>query len=409
MTFLGYCSYNNNSSAKPAGKSRVLGESRMHATTNFTPMLTTVRGYGCYDNNSSAKPGKRSVLGESRMHATTNFTPMLTTVSRQRHTNFKPLTQKTTNTAAKSNNEQYRQPILSVRSPQLSLREDSFSPSADVFLSINNNLRHHHHRKKVANPHQPQVVPRSSAIPQSGTRGKRSFDERFKDLMTYRDEFGNCNVSRNPQDKRYKSLGSWCGHIRHSYQRIQKGLIPSIKLTDENIQRLNDVDFKWNLLSENIKSFDDHCETLIEFKTRFGHCDVPSRLLCAEEYKSLGSWCTHMRHSYKCFQTGKYSSYAYKLTNEKIQRLEGIGLKLSKCDNARRTFDDHFDDLLKFRAKFGHCNVPSISKHKSLYQWTITMQYSYQCIKRGKVPQRKLSQKNIQRLEGIGFVWNGRL
>jgi hypothetical protein len=49
-----------------------------------------------------------------------------------------------------------------------------------------------------------------------------------------------------------------------------------------------------------------------------------------------------------------------------MKRLENAGFEWKLL----KTFDDRFNDLVAFKAKFGHCNVPSTksnnNKHSSL-------------------------------------------
>jgi hypothetical protein len=73
---------------------------------------------------------------------------------------------------------------------------------------------------------------------------KENFDKRFSDLMSFKAKYGHCNVSRHGEDP---SLGSWCSLLRVSYKRIQNNQKPDMKLSDEHIQRLNDVGFKRSL------------------------------------------------------------------------------------------------------------------------------------------------------------------
>ena len=63
--------------------------------------------------------------------------------------------------------------------------------------------------------------------------------------MAFKAKYGHCNV---PQQGADASLGQWCSQLRVSYKKIQNNQKPTkMKLSDEQIQRLNDVDFKWSL------------------------------------------------------------------------------------------------------------------------------------------------------------------
>jgi hypothetical protein len=129
----------------------------------------------------------------------------------------------------------------------------------------------------------------------------KTFDERFKDLMAFKAEFGHCNVPRtNSRNNKHLSLGCWCRHIRQSYKAIKKGGKPSNKLSKADIQRLENAGFEWNLC----KKFDDRFNDLMAFKAEFGHCNVPAIRSRNNEHLSLGCWCNYMRRSYKAIKKG---------------------------------------------------------------------------------------------------------
>ena len=66
----------------------------------------------------------------------------------------------------------------------------------------------------------------------------------YDDLMSFKAKYGHCDVSQNGD---YIFLGKWCGEMRVSYKKIQNNQKPNMKLSDEQIQRLNDAGFKWSL------------------------------------------------------------------------------------------------------------------------------------------------------------------
>jgi len=77
----------------------------------------------------------------------------------------------------------------------------------------------------------------------------------------------------------------------------------------------------------------------------------------------------------------------------------------------QKTFDERFKELMAFKAKFGHCNVPctksSNNKHLSLGIWCSNVRMSYKSIKEGTTTRNnKLSKADMKRLENAGFEWN---
>jgi hypothetical protein len=71
------------------------------------------------------------------------------------------------------------------------------------------------------------------------------FDERLKDLMAFKAEFGHCNVPQTrSRNNRHYSLGKWCNNMRMSYKSIKEGRSPSHKLSKANIKRLENAEFE---------------------------------------------------------------------------------------------------------------------------------------------------------------------
>ena len=162
------------------------------------------------------------------------------------------------------------------------------------------------------------------AIQQKSGRNKRkrtapqqSFDDRFNHLMTFKAKYGHCDVSCIGDNA---FLGQWCSVVRGSYKKMQNYQKPKIKLSDEQIQRLNDAGFKWSL--QKAKSgFDERFNDLMAFKAKYGHCDVSQR----GENASLGQWCSKLRSSYKKMENKKKPHT--KISDEQIQRLNDAGFK----------------------------------------------------------------------------------
>jgi len=231
----------------------------------------------------------------------------------------------------------------------------------------------------------------------SGNKRKRqatnqSFDDRFNDLMAFKAKYGHCDVPYRGEDS---SLGQWCSQLRASYKKIQNKQKPKIKLSDEQIQRLNDAGFKW---SQKVRSgFDEHFSDLMVFKAKYAHCDVSRG-----EDASLGRWCSQLRASYKKIQNKQKPKI--KLSDEQIQRLNDAGFKWSH--KVRSGFDEHFSDLMVFKAKYSHCNVSRTGENTSLGKWCSQLRGSYKKMQNNQKPKRKLSDEQIQRLKDAGFKWS---
>ena len=71
---------------------------------------------------------------------------------------------------------------------------------------------------------------------------RRLVSQRFNDLMAFKAKYGHCNVSQLSENA---SLGQWCSELRVSYKKIQNNQKPRTKLSDAQIQWLNDAGFMW--------------------------------------------------------------------------------------------------------------------------------------------------------------------
>jgi hypothetical protein len=226
----------------------------------------------------------------------------------------------------------------------------------------------------------------------------KTFDERFNDLMAFKTKYGHCDVSDTGEDA---SLCRWCSVVRGSYKKIQNNQKPITKLSDEQIQRLSDAGFKWCGQKRDftsMKTFDERYNDLMAFKTKYGHCDVSS----TGEDASLCRWCIIVRGSYKKIQNNQKP--ITKISDEQIQRLSDAGFNWS-LRKVGSGFDKNFNDLMSFKAKYGHCKVSQRGEDASLGQWCNIVRGSYKKMQNNQKPRTKLSDEQIQRLSDAGFKW----
>jgi hypothetical protein len=233
----------------------------------------------------------------------------------------------------------------------------------------------------------------------------KSFDERFKDLMSFKEEFGHCNAPcTRTRNNKHTSLGNWCTNVRRSYKTIKEGGMPrNYKLSKANMKRLENAGFELNLC----KTFDERFKELKAFKAEFGHCNVPKTRSSNNTHTSLGQWCSDIRLAYKTIKEGGMPRN-YKLSKANMKRLENAGFEWNRCK--KYTFDERFKDLMAFKAKFGHCNVPqrksNINKLYSLGNWCSNVRLSYRAIQEGRGKLGcKISKADMKRLEKAGFEW----
>jgi hypothetical protein len=71
------------------------------------------------------------------------------------------------------------------------------------------------------------------------------FEQRYHALEAFKSKFGRCNVSRKYSAD--PSLGGWRNAMRCAYKKIQQGQTPKRNLTQDEIERLEVIGFKWKL------------------------------------------------------------------------------------------------------------------------------------------------------------------
>ena len=236
---------------------------------------------------------------------------------------------------------------------------------------------------------------RSNKDGRADSRQIYSFNDRCKQLLRFKEEFGHCNIPFNQE------LGVWCTNLRCAYHRIKKGLKTDRNLPQDRIDRLEKMGFQWKGIDHDVE-FEKRCRELVAFKEEFGHCNVTKNYVAKP---SLGTWCSHARTAYNNVQKGKKSDY--NLSKERIDRLEEIGFQWKAID-----YDEGFEkrlfELKTFKEEFGHCNVPQrYVENTSLGEWCTTIRGAYKKIQNGLTPGCNLSQERIHKLEEIGFQWNG--
>ena len=221
-----------------------------------------------------------------------------------------------------------------------------------------------------------------------------SWDERLTELKQYKRVNGHCRVPGKYTAN--QQLANWVAWQRHEYK---KG-----KLLPEQIKSMNGIGFEWVLVKHTVRvSWDVRFDQLVEYKDKYGHCNIST---LDGDNKQLGQWVHTQRTTYN----------KGKLPDEKINRLEGIGFSWAGgVSRGRRVlgrgkpsvgWDERFKELVQFKDKNRHCNVPR--KYPKLGSWVKDQRQLYK--------KNKLLPDQIKLLKGIGFSlspdedkWNERL
>jgi len=196
----------------------------------------------------------------------------------------------------------------------------------------------------------------------------KAWEEIFAALQRFRRKHGHTNVSQH--DPINRALGHWI--TRQRVARKEKRLSP------DKIQRLERIGLEWSAIDA---AWDRHYSALRKFHARYGHCNIPNNRHDPDPV--LGQWISIQRRAHK---NGK-------LRTARVRALERLGIQWTPLDAA---WEKKFQELVEFKTREGHCNVPS--KFKRLGNWLVNQR---QLKRRGK-----LAAQRIKRLNEIGVVWN---
>lgn len=233
----------------------------------------------------------------------------------------------------------------------------------------------------------------------------KQFDEYFADLLEYKQKHGDADVPTNyPEDL---SLGHWVNRIRQSYRVILEGMKPYNPLSDEQIQKLTSIGFKFTVRGHQakFKSFEERMVELREYVQQCGDVNVPKN---NKDNMQLARWCDKIRIAYRSMKSGEKTSKRYELTDAQIAELEAIGFQwvIPTVRSRAVPFEERIKSLLEFKSTHGHCDVPANFKEENgLGHWCNNIRVAYKNLQVGKQGTYKLTKPQISKLDEIGFNW----
>ena len=196
-------------------------------------------------------------------------------------------------------------------------------------------------------------------------------------LTTFHRRFGHCLVpatwARTPR------LSDWVERQRHLKQH---GLLRA-----DRWRRLRALGLAWKTGPSLDPRWERSLKKLLEFRRRFGHCQVPSGW--AEDV-NLGRWVVKTR--------GLHT--AGRLSSEKVRRLNAAGFVWDARGTRQRAHDEVWTGWLaklhSFHKRHGHWRVPTDQRRwHRLRVWMDNQRISY--------PRGWLSAERIRLLKGIKF------
>jgi len=222
----------------------------------------------------------------------------------------------------------------------------------------------------------------------------KSWEEFFAELEQYKLKFG--EVNQITQKKRQR-LREWCEEQRVQAARRKWGKYSQI--TDDQIERLSQLGFKWDTVDSPSKGWDDYYgELLIHFlNTR--SWSIPNNL------GNLGQWIDQQRTEYKKFLRGVPSL----LTSGQIKKLDSVHFPwLTNRDSKlpSKSWEEMFGELLADKVKHGR-NRSNDSKNVELYNWKVRQRQDRMNIEKKYKKRSAVFEERIRKLDEVGFDWNG--
>ena len=217
---------------------------------------------------------------------------------------------------------------------------------------------------------------------------KRTADEcRWEDgftaLQQYKAQHGHCNVPSQPEEN--PTLAAWIS--------VQRARMKAGSLTEQQIQRLNELGFIWDLHEFKWRRMYDE---LTAYKLKNGHCWIP--ISCPKNPR-LASWVSAQRNAIK--EGG--------LSKERISLLDAIGFIWRKDSSSPteigfvgslhdQKWQQMFDELVKYKQQYGNCDIPmNWPTSPRLAGWVSSQRTAK---KTGKLPAYR-----FQLLDELGFIW----
>lgn len=223
-------------------------------------------------------------------------------------------------------------------------------------------------------------------------RSGKNWYKRYQELAEFKKKIGHCNVKRSDN----KILGKWVANQRFHYKLKRDG--KQSNLSDARINALENLGIEWNVKLKDDRLWDDRYYELVAFKEENGHCNVPQRY---KDNLSLAEWVVNQRYQFKKINYGN-NSY---LTPERIEALDKLGFEWSPGHKFRKLWPTRFDELVEFKKKHGHCNVPyTYEPNTALGLWVVYQRHQYR--RRYENKTSYITPERIEALNEIGFEWN---
>jgi hypothetical protein len=223
-------------------------------------------------------------------------------------------------------------------------------------------------------------------------RPTKKWEGFFKKLKEYRnEEDGTLDCVRAGIED--DTLHKWIVTQNQEYKAFREGRTTNNTMFDEKITRLQSIGFVFDVEGKaNRRTIHKTwMENLGKLKQYIDEHDGSTEIE-GEENAKIKPWLLDQRYEWRKLQRGKPSM----MTLEKIARLNEIGVEFEKV----RLWDEQMVQLLAFKEKHGHVNVPSIEG--DLGKWINAMRRQCKALLEGKNPT-DVTQERFEELKALGL------
>ena len=251
---------------------------------------------------------------------------------------------------------------------------------------------------------------------------EHSWNKRYEELKEYVAKHGNCLVPWNYHKN--VQLGMWVTKQRRNYQvrkQDENNAKPNdyeVVLTDDRIQKLDELEFVWEVHEVN---WFERYEELKIYVRNHGDALVPK--MYSQNDILLGRWVDKQRLDYKRYLRRKEQEETWKgreilddEINKEMKRVQISGMSEKRLhllekvgfvwDVPQYLWEMKFEEMRTFVAANGHAIIRERrgGKYDPLARWAAVQRRNYKKQQNGE--NTTLTEERIRKLDSIGFVWD---
>lgn len=209
------------------------------------------------------------------------------------------------------------------------------------------------------------------------------WQQNYNALLDYYRSHGNIDVPKGYITEDGIKLYQWLLNVKQAYRRTDR---KGYRLTNSQIQQLEELGVDWRTRSE--IAFEAGLSHAKDYFSENRNLDVPVSYKSPDGYK-LGGWISDQKEKFA----------ARKLTQDKIEALEQIGMVWEKPDS----WNERFSLAEDYFRSHGDLEIPPQYTVNGI--WLSKWLDEQRQIRNGKRKGKSLTDEQIKRLDEIGMRW----